>query len=120
MWMSHTSRPIIRFLVTHLTKYDRYTSFEEFYLNETHTFFLTEGEEKMKDLESGEPTAFFTHADKRIEDEMARAKDILSPASWQLVQQTVEKALMGGRESLVASKSMSRSSLGPCSTLRSP
>lgn len=102
--MEHSERKFISDLVQHLLRHHQYSSFEEFYLSVTQSFYLDESKAAAERLK-GEPKQFFKQLQDCIESEVQRAKDILPVATWKLVREVTEHSLWSGRMEWIARSS---------------
>ncbi|KAJ7081972.1 Cullin family-domain-containing protein [Mycena crocata] len=92
-------------LITHLYTHQQYSVFEEYYRDITWKFYEKESEklaEEMKD----DPKGFFTHVQKRIEEEAERSKKLLPVGSWGIIQDATLKSLLGGRMQWIAEETL--------------
>ncbi|KAJ7593925.1 Cullin-4B [Mycena floridula] len=97
---------LVKSLVQHLITHSQYTPFEEFYLKETRAFYVAESAHLAEGIMKTKATDFFDHVEKRIEEEMTRARSLLPSASWSLVREATEEALMTDRMQWLASNTL--------------
>ena len=91
----HTSRAIIRALISHLLTHSQYVSiFETYYLNLTKSFYAIES---LKYEVKGKARRFLNHCMLRESEEDARAAHVLPEQSRSAVNKTAEEALLEGR-----------------------
>ena len=88
----------------HLLRHNQYSSFEEFYLSVTRSFYLSESKSEAERLKD-EPKQFFKNMQDCIESEVQRVKTILPITTWNLVREVTEQALWGGRMDWLAHSS---------------
>jgi len=94
--LQHDLRAQIPALISCLISHKIYSSFEEYYINITSEFYVTEST-KLAESMAGDPKGFFKHAYQRIEEENKRSQDVLPIGSWSLVREKTERALWSGR-----------------------
>lgn len=90
--------------------YKQYSTFEEFYVNITHSFYLAESAEQAEALKDN-PKEFFIRGKERIDEEINRSKKILPVTAWALVREITEKAFWCGRMEWLSQKSIAYSCL---------
>lgn len=101
--MTHSRRPEIIKLITHLTLHNQYHAFESFYIKITREFYTAETAELSRTIPNARK--FFHHIMVRVEEEEQRSKDILSVGSWNIVRQAVEECIWGDRLEWLANNS---------------
>ena len=102
----HEYRETIPKLIKHLTTHNQLAAFEQFYVDNTQSYYKKESEKKAKDL-SDDPLQFFKEAQTRIQEEGARSEAVLPVGSWSRVRQVVEASLLDHRAEWLAKSSKS-------------
>ncbi|KAH8101424.1 Cullin-domain-containing protein [Cristinia sonorae] len=88
-------RPVIVRLITQLKHHKQYANvFERHLLSLTKSFYVAESAEKVEELSAEK---FLVHCQKRREEEIARAKEVLPEESWERVREATDRALLEGR-----------------------
>ncbi|PFH45577.1 hypothetical protein AMATHDRAFT_82846 [Amanita thiersii Skay4041] len=105
--LNHAQRAQIPLLINQLNAYDQYSSFEFHYLSLIKTFYTNESTTLAKEMKADAPS-FFAHMRARLEEEIARAREVLPVSSWRVVRKATEEALWDGRIEWLANETMSK------------
>ncbi|KIJ95335.1 hypothetical protein K443DRAFT_51912, partial [Laccaria amethystina LaAM-08-1] len=92
----HNKRKNVEELVKHLIIHSQYSSFEEYYIQFTRSYYQADSADCATEF-SGDPQGFFKHVMIRIQEETERSKAMLVVGSWGLVREATEKALLDNR-----------------------
>ncbi|KAF9555850.1 Cullin-4B [Agrocybe pediades] len=102
----HRERDAIPKLIRVIHQYHQYSSFEEFYINNTKEFYAQESAAKADELKD-KPKEFFEAASTRIDEEFERAKAVLSVPSWIFVRTATEQIIWKDRVEWIADSTLS-------------
>ncbi|THV00861.1 Cullin-domain-containing protein [Dendrothele bispora CBS 962.96] len=106
--IAHPKREDMQALFNHFMVHGQYSAFEEHYIALTRSFYTDESSRlAAKDGPlKGDPSDFFKHVRNRIDVEMQRTKQVFAPASWDVIRETTEQALLDGRLEWLANKTL--------------
>ncbi|EDR04746.1 uncharacterized protein LACBIDRAFT_330354, partial [Laccaria bicolor S238N-H82] len=79
----HSKRKNVEELIKHLITHSQYSSFEEYYIQFTRSYYQADSADCATEL-TGDPQGFFKHVIMRIQEETERSKAILVVGSWGL------------------------------------